>query len=63
MLKKIYTFVLIVMTALPVKAEEVDYSKYFKVDMNMELPEFGEYLSKFQKENPIYDTGYKNRKK
>ena len=27
-----------------------DYSKYFKVDMNMELPEFGEYLSKFQKE-------------
>lgn len=62
MLKKICTFVCVVMIALPVKAEVMDYSKYFKVDMNMELPEFGEYLSKFQKENPIYDTGYKNRK-
>ena len=54
---------ILLLIALPVKAAEVNFDKYFKVDMNVKLPDLNEYLQKIQKENSPYDKGYRSRLK
>lgn len=44
-----------------VDAAPDDYAKYFKVDMNMEIPDIYEYAKKLKKEHPVYDKGYISR--
>ena len=49
MLKNMWLLFILLLIALPVKAAEVNFDKYFKVDMNVKLPDLNEYLQKIQK--------------
>ena len=44
-----------------VLAKTSDYDKYFRVDMNMEIPEINEYIKKLDKTYNLYDKGYESR--
>ena len=63
MLKKILLSLSFVFWALNAHASAWDFMKYFKVDMNIELPDIKEYLQKLSKPDALYDKGYISRYK
>lgn len=63
MVKYIFFLLFYLFLVVDVNAKVSDFEERFKVDMDMELPDFKEYLKKMQSMQPVYDRGYKYRKK
>lgn len=61
MLKKILLSLLIVLSATNVYAAAEDFAPYFKVDMNMEVPDLDEYMNKLNSKFQYYNKGYISR--
>ena len=61
-MKKTFFLSLIgILYAINAYAVAPDYSSYFKVDMNMEIPNIYEYARKLSKKYTSYDKGYVSR--
>ncbi len=63
-MKKLLLIVLALLsTAQNVSAKLSDYDKYFRVDMQMEIPDINEYIKKLDSKYKLYDKGYDSRLK
>ena len=61
MLKKILLCLLVILSATKVYAAAEDFAPYFKVDMNMEIPDLDEYMDKLNSRFQYYNKGYISR--
>lgn len=63
-MKKLLLIVLALLTTTQnVSAKLSDYDKYFRVDMQMEIPDINEYIKKLDSKYRLYDKGYDSRLK
>jgi len=61
MIKTFWTVLWAIFFATEVYAAPLNFDKYFKVDMQMEVPDLKEYVKKLTRTYSLYDRGYRSR--